>query len=61
VSGSTRPDLVSLVAGIALVCFGGVLLLDQLDVVTLRFAAVGPLVCALLGAILLAAGLSRRA
>lgn len=57
---STRTDLVSLVAGLVLVSFGTVLLLDQLDVIDLRFAAVGPIVCAALGAILLAAGLSRR-
>ena len=55
-----RPDLVSLVAGLVLTCFGTVLLLDQLDVFDLRFAAVGPMVCAALGAILLAAGLGRR-
>jgi len=51
---------VSLVAGLVLICFGAVLLLDQLDVFDLRFAAVGPMVCAALGAILLAAGLGRR-
>ena len=56
-----RLDLVSLVAGLVLICFGTVLLLDQLDVFALRFAAVGPMVCAALGAILLAAGLGRRA
>ena len=60
-SVTARPDLVSLVAGVVLVCFGGVLILDQLDVFDLRFAAVGPIVCAALGAILLAAGLGRRA
>ena len=54
-------DVASLVAGLALVCFGAVLLLDQLDLIDLRFAAVGPMVCAVLGAILLAAGLGRRA
>ena len=59
-SVTARPDLVSLVAGVVLVCFGAVLLLDQLDVFALRFAAVGPIVCAALGAILLAAGLGRR-
>lgn len=58
---SRRPDFVSLVAGLVLVCFGAVLLLDQLDVFDLRFAAVGPMVCAALGAIALTAGLSRRA
>ena len=57
---STGPDIASLVAGLVLVCFGVVLLLDQLDVFNLRFAAVGPLVCAALGIILLASGLGRR-
>ncbi len=61
VGDGRRPDLASLVAGVVLVCFGGVLLLDQLDVLDLQFAAVGPIVCAALGAILLGAGLSRRA
>ncbi len=56
-----RLDPVSLVAGLVLVCFGALLLLDQLDVLRLTFAAVGPIVCAALGAILLAAGLGRRA
>ena len=60
-NGSNRIDLASLVAGLALVGFGAVLLLDQLDVVDLRFAAIGPIVCAVLGAILLGAGLGRRA
>ena len=55
-----RVDLPSLVAGLVLICFGTLLLLDRLDVLNLRFAAVGPMVCAALGAILLAAGLSRR-
>jgi hypothetical protein len=61
VNGSTRPDLVSLVAGLVLVCFGTVLLLDQLNVFDMSLAAAGPIVCAALGAILLAAGLGRRA
>jgi hypothetical protein len=50
----------SLVAGIAIVIFGAVLLLDRADVLTLRFAALGPLACAVAGAILLASGLVRR-
>jgi hypothetical protein len=58
--GSRRPDLPSLVAGLGIVVFGLVLLGDTLDVVDLRFAALGPVVCALLGAILLASGLARR-
>ena len=44
--GSRRPDVPSLVAGIAIVIFGAVLLLDRADVLTLRFAALGPLACA---------------
>jgi hypothetical protein len=58
--GSRRPDTPSLVAGIALAIFGTILLLDRLDVLDLRFAALGPLVCAVSGAILLASGLVRR-
>ena len=34
-----RPDLPSLVAGVGLVVFGAVLLLDALDVIHLSFAA----------------------
>jgi hypothetical protein len=55
-----RPDAPSLVAGLAIVVFGVVLLLDRVDVLNLRFAALGPLVCAVAGAILLASGLVRR-
>lgn len=55
-----RPDLPSLVAGAAVVLLGVVLLLDRLDVLDVRFAALGPLACAALGAILLASGLARR-
>ena len=55
-----RPDAPSLVAGLAIVVFGVVLLLDRVDVLNLRFAALGPLVCAVLGAILLASGLAKR-
>lgn len=57
---SRELDLPSLVAGLAIVVLGGVLLLDRLDVLTLRFAALGPLACAVLGAVLLATGLVRR-
>jgi hypothetical protein len=48
------------VAGIAIAVFGVILLLDRLDVVDLRLAALGPLACALAGAILLATGIARR-
>jgi hypothetical protein len=39
---------------------GAVLLLDRLGVLDLRFDTVAPIVCAAVGAILLATGLSRR-
>ena len=58
--GSRRPDAPSLVAGIALAILGTILLLDRLHVLDLRFAALGPLACAVGGAILLASGLVRR-
>jgi hypothetical protein len=53
-------DVASLVAGVGLVAFGGVLLANALDVIDLSFAALGPLACLLLGAVLLASGLTRR-
>jgi len=58
--GSRRPDTPSLVAGLAIVVFGAVLLLDHTGALDLRFSAFAPLVCALIGAILLASGLVRR-
>ena len=54
------PDIPALVAGLAVLAFGGVLLLDALDAIDLTFAALGPLACAATGAILLASGLGRR-
>ena len=54
-----RPHLPSLVAGLAVIALGAVLLLDSLDVLQLRFAALAPIACAAVGAMLLAAGLSR--
>ena len=49
----------ALVAGLVLVALGTLLLLDRLDVLALEFAALGPVVLAMLGAVLLASGLSR--
>jgi hypothetical protein len=54
-----RPDVPSLVAGLAIVAFGTVLLLDQVGSLDLGFAALGPIACAVLGGILLATGLNR--
>jgi Ca2+/Na+ antiporter len=55
-----RPDIPALVAGLALLAFGGVLLLDALDAIALDFGLFAPVACAVTGAILLANGLSRR-
>jgi len=55
-----RPDIRALVAGLAVVALGGVLMLDALDVIGLSFAVFAPVACAAAGAILLANGLSRR-
>ena len=57
---SRRPEALSLVAGLAIVLFGVVLVLDHAGVLDLRFAALAPLACAVIGAILLASGLTRR-
>ena len=54
-----RPDITSIVCGLALVAFGGVLLADAAGAVTLTFEYLAPLVCGAVGAILLATGLSR--
>jgi hypothetical protein len=53
------PDIRALVAGLAVLVFGGVLLLDALDAIDLTFAVFAPVACAAAGAILVANGLSR--
>jgi hypothetical protein len=53
-------DLTSFVAGLALMGLGGLLLLDRLDVLDLRFGYLWPALLAVLGAILVAAGLGYR-
>jgi hypothetical protein len=55
-----RPDIPSLVAGLAVLVLGGVLLLDALDALELGFALFAPVACGATGAILLANGLGRR-
>jgi hypothetical protein len=52
-----RVDRTSLVAGVVTVVAGVVLLLDRLDVLDLKFGYGGPLLIAVIGAILLTAGL----
>jgi len=56
---SRTPDTRALVAGLAVLALGGVLMLDALDVIALSFASFAPVACAVAGAILVANGLSR--
>jgi len=53
-------DRSSLVAGLALVAFGVVLLLDRSGALRLTFATMAPMAFAVVGVILLGTGLSRR-
>jgi hypothetical protein len=55
-----RPDIPALVAGLSLLAFGAVLLLDGLGTIDFGFGVLAPVACAVVGAILLANGLSRR-
>ena len=55
-----RPDPPTLVAGLGLLVLGGLLLADSGGALDLSFAAVAPLVLAVVGATLLASGLGRR-
>jgi hypothetical protein len=57
---AARPDVRALVAGLALLALGGLLLLDALGALDLTFGLFAPVACAAAGAILLANGLSRR-
>ena len=56
---SRRPDIVSLVAGIALSVLGAILLLDQTGTIHLRFDYAAPAVLATAGVILLVSGLEK--
>jgi hypothetical protein len=53
------PDRVSLVAGVALLVLGTVLLLDRLEAIDVRFGSLAPVLLGTVGAILLASGLQR--
>jgi hypothetical protein len=53
----SRADRVSLTAGVALALLGGLLCLDQLDLVSLSFGVTAAALCAVAGAILVASGL----
>ena len=56
---SGRPDIPALVAGLAVLALGALLMLDALVVYDLTFAVFAPVACAATGAILLANGMSR--
>ena len=55
-----RPDRLLQVAGCVLAAFGVVLLLDRTGVLELTFGSMAPMAFAVVGAILLATGLTRR-
>jgi hypothetical protein len=55
-----RLDIASIVAAVGVAMIGVLVVLDGQDVLHLRFAVLGPLVCATIGATLLAMGLMRR-
>lgn len=55
-----QVDRFSLVAGVVLLCFGIVLLLDRSGALRLTFATMAPMAFAVVGAILLVSGLTRR-
>jgi cell wall-active antibiotic response 4TMS protein YvqF len=52
-------DITSLVAGLVVVAFGVLLLLDRTDVLNLSFGWFWPAIAAAVGTILLASGLTR--
>ena len=55
-----RPDATTLVAGLVTAALGAVLLLDARGAIDLGIAALAPIACAAVGAVLVASGLSRR-
>ena len=55
-----RPDRLLLVAGCVLAAFGVVLLLDRTGAIELSFGSMAPMAFAVVGAVLLATGLTRR-
>jgi hypothetical protein len=55
-----RPDLPTLVSGLAIGALGIVLLLDQVGGLSLDFGSLAPLVLTVVGLILLVGGLARR-
>lgn len=56
----SRIDVASLVAGLAVIALGTLLLLDRLEVLDLRFGWLVPALAGTVGVILLAGGLANR-
>lgn len=55
-----RADLATLVSGIAVVLFGAVLLLDEVEALRLDFGSLAPVVLSVVGTILFVCGMARR-
>lgn len=55
-----RPDLATLITGLATLALGTVLLLDQAGELTLDFGSLAPIVLTVVGIILLVGGLAKR-
>ena len=56
----SRPDLATLISGLAIAALGTVLLLDQAGELTLDFGSLAPLVLCVIGLVLLVGGLAKR-
>jgi hypothetical protein len=55
-----RVDVTSFVAGLVLIGLGGVLLMDRIEAIDLRFGYLWPALLAAIGAILVTGGLGHR-
>jgi hypothetical protein len=56
----SRPDLATLISGLAIAALGTVLLLDQAGELSLDFGSLAPLVLCVIGLVLLVGGLAKR-
>ena len=54
-----RADITSIVSGACIAALGVLLLLDAQGTIDMDFGVLGPVMCAALGAILLASGMTR--
>jgi hypothetical protein len=60
VKTAKRPDVPTLVAGLSLLVLGGLLALHSQGAIELTLGVLAPIACAVVGAVLLSSGLSRR-